>query len=207
MISALKNTLTLILAGGAGQRLYPLTKERAKPAVVFGGIYRIIDFTLSNCLNSGLRKIHLLTQYRSHSLQRHLALGWNINRPEEFIDVVPPQFRGPETWYRGTADAVFHNLFLLDDERPDYTLILAGDHVYKMNYEKFIAYHIEKEADLTVACVRAPRSKARSYGVVATDDQDRITGWIDKFYPRCPVRSESTDLVQDKVTSRVLRLP
>lgn len=190
MISALKNTLTLILAGGRGQRLYPLTKERAKPAVVFGGIYRIIDFTLSNCINSGLRKIHLLTQYRSHSLQRHLALGWNINRPGEFIDVVPPQFRGAETWYRGTADAVFHNLFLLDDERPRLALILAGDHVYKMNYERFIAYHIEQEADLTVACVRAPRRKARSYGVVATDSENRITGFLEKPDEPPPVPGE-----------------
>jgi glucose-1-phosphate adenylyltransferase len=190
VISALNKTLTLILAGGVGHRLYPLTKERAKPAVFFGGIYRIIDFTLSNCVNSGLRKIHLLTQYRSHSLQRHLALGWNINRPGEFIDVVPPQFRGPETWYRGTADAVFHNIFLLEDDKPDYVLILAGDHIYKMNYEKFILHHIETGADLTVGCVRAPREKARVYGVVAADAGGRITGFLEKPENPPPIPGE-----------------
>jgi glucose-1-phosphate adenylyltransferase len=180
LITALKKTLTLILAGGAGRRLYPLTKERAKPAVVFGGIYRIIDFTLSNCLNSGLRKIHILTQYRSHSLQRHVALGWNIFRAGEFIDIVPPQQRGADSLYRGTADAIYHNIFLLEDERPDYVLILAGDHVYKMSYERFLRYHIEKKAVLTVACVKAPLEKAKQYGVVAADDHGRIIEFLEK---------------------------
>jgi len=190
VISALKKTLTLILAGGVGTRLFPLTKERAKPAVVFGGIYRIIDFTLSNCVNSGLRKIHLLTQYRSHSLQRHIALGWNIFREGEFIDIVPPQFRGADSWYRGTADAIFHNIFLLEDERPDYVLTLAGDHVYKMNYERFIAFHIEKGADLTVACIRFPRARARQYGVVAIDAERRITDFHEKPDDPPPIPGE-----------------
>ncbi len=180
MITALNRTLTLILAGGEGKRLYPLTKDRAKPAVVFGGIYRIIDFTLSNCLNAGLRKIHLLTQYRSHSLQRHVALGWNIFRSGEFVDIVPPQQRGTDSLYRGTADAIFHNIFLLDDDKPDYVLILAGDHVYKMNYERFLGYHIKKGADLTVACVSAPLQKAKHYGVVAADKDGRITDFLEK---------------------------
>jgi len=180
LISALKNTLTLVLAGGVGRRLFPLTKERAKPAVVFGGIYRIIDFALSNCINSGLRRIHLLTQYRSHSLQRHITLGWNISRADEFIDTVPPQFRGSDTWYRGTADAVFHNLFLLDDDKPEYVLVLAGDHVYKMDYGKFLGFHVERGADLSVACVQAPRKKARAYGVVEVDEGDNIVGFLEK---------------------------
>jgi len=180
LITALKRTLTLILAGGEGKRLYPLTKDRAKPAVVFGGIYRIIDFTLSNCLNSGLRKIHLLTQYRSHSLQSHMALGWNIFRLGEFIDIVPPQQRGADSLYRGTADAIYHNIFLLDDDKPDYVLILAGDHVYKMNYERFLARHIEKNADLTVACVSAPLEKAKDYGVVASNEDGRIINFLEK---------------------------
>ena len=180
MITALKKTLTLVLAGGVGSRLFPLTKERAKPAVPFGGIYRIIDFALSNCINSGLRRIHLLTQYRSHSLQRHVSQGWQISRENEFIDIVPPQFRGPDTWYRGTSDAIFHNLFLLDDSKPDYVLILAGDHVYKMNYERFIRFHMEKGADLTVACVRSPRAKARDYGVVDVNKNSRIVAFLEK---------------------------
>jgi glucose-1-phosphate adenylyltransferase len=173
-------TLTLILAGGVGSRLYPLTKERAKPAVVFGGIYRIIDFALSNCINSGLRRIHLLTQYRSHSLQRHINLGWHLSRPGEFLDVVPPQFRGSDTWYRGTADAIFHNIFLLESERPENVLILAGDHIYKMDYSKFIRFHRETDADLTIGCVPSPRSKAKAYGCVGTDIDSNITGFVEK---------------------------
>lgn len=180
LLAALRKTLTLVLAGGVGTRLYPLTKERAKPAVVFGGQYRIIDFALSNCVNSGLRKIHLLTQYRSHSLQRHIALGWNLQRRDEFIDIVPPQFRGSDTWYRGTADAIYHNIFLLEDERPAYTLILAGDHIYKMNYGRFLAAHIEKGADLTIACISTPRSRASAFGCVAVDPDNRITAFHEK---------------------------
>lgn len=178
--SELKQTLTLVLAGGEGSRLYPLTKERAKPAVFFGGIYRIIDFALSNCVNSGLRKIHILTQYRSHSLQRHILKAWHLNRPGEFLDIVPPQKRGADTWYRGTADAIFHNIFLLEDERPQLVLILAGDHIYKMNYSKFIEYHLSKGADLTIACVPSPRDKAREYGCVSADSEGRINGFVEK---------------------------
>lgn len=175
-----EQTLTIILAGGVGSRLYPLTKERAKPAVVFGGIYRIIDFALSNCINSGLRRIHLLTQYRSHSLQRHITQGWHLSRPGEFLDVVPPQFRGSDTWYRGTADAIYHNIFLLESERPDNVLILAGDHIYKMDYSKFIKHHNETGAGLTIGCVPSPRKKARAYGCVATEADGRISGFVEK---------------------------
>jgi glucose-1-phosphate adenylyltransferase len=174
------DTLTLILAGGEGRRLYPLTKERAKPAVVFGGIYRIIDFALSNCINSGLRKIYLLTQYRSHSLQRHITKGWHLPRPGEFLDIVPPQFRGSDTWYRGTADAIFHNIFLLESEKPENVLILAGDHIYKMDYAKFINHHRETGADLTIGCVPSPRKKAMAYGCVATNENGDITGFVEK---------------------------
>ncbi|MFI5224213.1 MAG: sugar phosphate nucleotidyltransferase, partial [Nitrospirales bacterium] len=132
----MQNIFTMVLAGGKGERLHPLTEHRAKPAVPFGGKYRIIDFTLSNCLNSGLRKVAVLIQYKSHSLDRHIRTGWNILNGElgEFIASIPPQQRISEEWYQGTADAVYQNLFLLDTEQPDYVLILAGDHIYKMNY-------------------------------------------------------------------------
>jgi len=176
----LRQTLTLILAGGKGNRLRPLTIERAKPAVPFGGIYRIIDFALSNCINSGLRKMYLLTQYRSHSLQRHLSRGWHIHGPNEFLEVVPPQQRVKADGYRGTADAVYHNLFLINTEKPEYVLILAGDHVYTMNYGKFLNYHVENDADLTIACVPSPRSTAREYGCVQSDAEGRIIGFVEK---------------------------
>ncbi|MDP6040184.1 MAG: sugar phosphate nucleotidyltransferase, partial [Candidatus Latescibacteria bacterium] len=148
------DVLTMILAGGQGARLYPLTRNQAKPAVPFGGMYRIIDFTLSNCVNSGLRRIYVLTQYMSTSLDRHLQRGWSIFNPElnEFIFEIPPQFRLAGSWYRGTADAIFQNVDVLEHERPDRVLILGGDHVYKMDYSRMVAFHDEVGADLTVAC-------------------------------------------------------
>ncbi|MXX14454.1 MAG: NTP transferase domain-containing protein, partial [Gemmatimonadetes bacterium] len=165
----MQNTLTMILAGGQGSRLYPLTRNQAKPAVPFGGMYRIIDFTLSNCLNSNLRRIYVLTQYMSTSLDRHLQRGWSIFNPEldEFIFEVPPQFRLAGNWYRGTADAIFQNIDILERERPDRVLILGGDHVYKMDYSKMLAFHNNANADLTVACIEVPIKNATELGVMA----------------------------------------
>ena len=175
--------LTVILAGGRGERLYPLTKTRSKPAVPFGGIYRIIDFTLSNCLYSGLRQIKVLSQYMSHSLDRHLKEGWNIFCPElgEYIDSVPPQQQFKEAWYAGTADAIFQNIYLLEQIHPRYVLILSGDHIYKMNYDDMINYHLEKKADLTVAAVELGKSKAaNNLGVLQVDSTGRIVDFEEK---------------------------
>jgi glucose-1-phosphate adenylyltransferase len=176
---------TFIMAGGKGERLYPLTRDRAKPAVPFGGIYRIIDFTLSNCLNSGLRKIYILTQYKSISLSRHIRQGWNIFDSElgEFIEIIPAQQRIDEHWYQGTADAVYQNLYSIEMEKPqpDYILILAGDHIYKMNYQKMIQYHIEKGADVTIGVVEMPIVvAAKQLGVLEVSDDDRVIGFEEK---------------------------
>ncbi len=181
--------LTMVLAGGQGERLYPLTKDRAKPAVPFGGIYRIIDFTLSNCLNSGLRKIIVLTQYKSFSLDKHLRRGWNIfnNELSEYIEQIPPQQRISDQWYQGTADAVYQNIYTLEKEQPEMVLILSGDHIYKMNYSRMICFHHEKEADLTVACMDVPISEGGRFGVIRTNEEDRIIGFYEK--PSEPVPS------------------
>src|SRR4030066_1320904 len=164
----MKDTLTILMAGGKGERLYPLTKARAKPAVWFGGMYRIIDFTLSNCLNSDIRRIYVLTQYKSTSLHRHIQFGWNILSAPlgEFIEAVPAQQRIDEHWYQGTANAIFQNIYTLQVERPDLVLILSGDHIYKMDYRKMIAFHLEKGADLTVAAIRMGRRLSREFGVI-----------------------------------------
>ncbi len=178
----MKRTLCLLMAGGRGERLYPLTKDFAKPAVRFGGIYRIIDFTLSNCLNSNIRRIYVLTQYRSVSLNRHIRLGWNIFNHElgEFIETVPPQQRNVERWYRGTADSIYQNIHILQRERPDRVLILSGDHVYKMNYNQMLEFHLEKNADLTVAGVEIDRSQASAFGIIGCDEEFRITDFEEK---------------------------
>lgn len=179
----LGNTLTLILAGGQGERLYPLTRDRAKPAVPFGGIYRIIDFTLSNCLNSGVRRIYVLTQYKSFSLERHIMLGWQVfNKPEthEFIGILPPQQRTGGGWYLGTADAIYQNIYILEREKPQRVLILAGDHVYKMNYRDMVEFHEAKKADLTVACVEVEKERASQLGIVVINDDQRIVGFKEK---------------------------
>ncbi len=151
----LDETLTLILAGGAGRRLHPLTAERAKPAVPFGGKYRIIDFTLTNCLHSGLRRILVLTQYKSHSLNKHLRDGWSIFNPElgEYVTPVPAQMRRDERWYLGTADAVHQNLYLLERSGARWVVILSGDHIYRMDYAPMLHFHAERGADATVACM------------------------------------------------------
>ena len=174
--------LAIILAGGRGERLYPLTRDRAKPAVPFGGIYRIIDFTLSNCVNSGIRHIYALTQYKSISLHRHIQLGWStLSAPlGEFIEVIPAQQRIDEQWYQGTADAIYQNIYTLQEERPDLILILSGDHIYKMDYRKMIAFHLEKKADLTVATVRMDRTLSREFGVIEIDGDWRIVGFQEK---------------------------
>jgi glucose-1-phosphate adenylyltransferase len=177
-----KKVLAMVLAGGRGERLYPLTRDRAKPAVPFGAIYRIIDFTLSNCLHSGLRRIYALTQYKSASLNRHIQLGWNILSAPlgEFIEVIPAQQRIDEHWYQGTSDAIFQNIYTLQEERPDLVLILSGDHIYKMDYRKMIAFHLEKEADLTVGAIRMDRKFSREFGVMEIDENWRMVGFQEK---------------------------
>lgn len=178
----LDKTLSIILAGGAGSRLHPLTSERAKPAVPFGGKYRIIDFTLSNCLHSGLRRILVLTQYKSHSLQKHLRDGWSIFSPEvsEYITPIPPQMRTGNSWYVGTADAIMQNLYLLERSNAPHVLILSGDHVYRMDYAALLHFHRDQGAELTIACMRVPRSDARGFGVMAIDEDQRVCAFQEK---------------------------
>jgi len=175
--------LALILAGGRGSRLMQLTDARAKPAVYFGGKFRIIDFALSNCLNSGIRRIGVVTQYESHSLLRHLQRGWAFLKSEmnEFIDLLPAQQRiAADSWYRGTADAVYQNIHLLKAHRPEYVVILAGDHIYKMDYARMLARHVATGARCTVACVEAPLADATQFGVMAVDAAGRITDFVEK---------------------------
>ncbi len=178
----LPDVLTFVMAGGKGERLLPLTKDRTKPAVPFGGIYRIIDFTLSNCLNSGLRRIYVLTQYKSASLQRHIRLGWNILSSEldEFIELLPAQQRVGDSWYLGTGDALYQNLYAMDIDREADILILAGDHVYKMNYSSMIEFHRHVGADLTLAVVEVEKSKACHLGVVEVDKDGFVAGFQEK---------------------------
>lgn len=178
----MNRVLTVILAGGAGERLYPLTRHRAKPAVPFGGTYRIIDFTLANCINSHCRRIHVLTQYKSQSLARHIRFSWDITRPElgEFIEIIPPQMRVNDSWYRGTADALYHNLYSIDRESPEEILVLSGDHIYKMNYEKMVQFHRQAEAAATVATIQVPIHEAHRFGVVNADADRRIVGFEEK---------------------------
>ena len=177
-----RKVLVMLLAGGQGERLYPLTRDRAKPAVPFGGIYRIIDFPLSSCLNSGLKKICVLTQYKSYSLDRHLRIGWNINNYElgEFIEGIPPQKRTSDLWYQGTADAVYQNIYVLERERPEKVLILAGDHIYKMDYRELIEFHESKKADVTVPCIEVPLNEANRFGNVSINNDQKIVDFVEK---------------------------
>src|SRR5690349_19294819 len=178
-----RRTLALVLAGGRGSRLKQLTDRRAKPAVFFGGKFRIIDFALSNCLNSNIRRIAVLTQYKAHSLLRHLQMGWSFLRPEmnEFLDMLPAQQRLDEvTWYRGTADAVFQNFDILRAARPEYYVVLAGDHVYKMDYSNMLADHVAKGAECTVGCVEVPIAEAAEFGVMAVDERMKIVDFLEK---------------------------
>ena len=179
----MQDVLTVILAGGKGSRLEPLTRDRAKPAVPFAGNYRIIDFALSNCLNSGFRKILLLTQYKAMSLDRHINLGWRqffCRELGEFVDVVPPQQRIDDNWYQGTADAVYQNIYSLEKERPRYVVILAGDHIYNMDYQKMVRQHIQLNADLTIGALQVDRSSARQFGVMQVNEHDRVIGFEEK---------------------------
>ncbi len=182
----MKKLLTFVMAGGKGERLSPLTKDRAKPAVPFGGIYRIIDFTLSNCVNSGIRRIHILVQYKSMSLARHIRMGWNVLNAEvgEYIDVVPAQQRIDEHWYQGTADSIYQNLYSIQIENPDQILILAGDHVYKMNYEWMLDTHRESKADLTIGVVPVPVDEAGMVGVIEANAGNSVIGFEEK--PEAP---------------------
>ena len=182
----MRQVLTFILAGGKGERLNPLTRDRAKPAVPFGGIYRIIDFTLSNCVNSGLRRIYVLIQYKSFSLQKHVLGGWDIVSTQlgEFIDVIPAQQRISSDWYKGTADAIHQNIYAIQDHNPELILILAGDHIYKMNYQKMIEYHQQKKADMTVACIPMPVETSVNFGVIEVDEEAGVCGFQEK--PKTP---------------------
>ena len=178
-----KRCFAVVLAGGRGNRLKQLTDRRAKPAVYFGGKFRIVDFALSNCLNSGIRRIGMATQYRSHSLLRHLQRGWSFLKSEldEHIELLPAQQQVDETtWYRGTADAVFQNIDIIRENTPVYILVLAGDHVYKMDYAKMLVYHREQGAQCTVACIEVPLQDARSFGVMAINPSNRITDFVEK---------------------------
>ncbi len=178
----LDDTVVMVLAGGVGERLSPLTKERAKPAVYFGGPYRIIDFTLSNCLNSGLRHIFIALQYKSLSLTRHLRFGWSVVADElgEFIEVLHPQKRVGEHWYQGTADAVYQNLYSIQREGPRHLIVLSGDHVYKMDYARMLRFHMERGAAATLAVIDIPGDEAHRFGIMQVDDNDRLTGFLEK---------------------------
>ena len=175
----MKKCLGVIMAGGAGERLWPLTQDRAKPAVPFGGLYRIVDFTMSNCLNSDLRKVIVLTQYKAQSLIRHIRMGWSIFSAAcgEFIEVIPAQQRVGFNWYLGTADAVYQNLYYIENISPEYTVILSGDHVYKMDYGKMLQYHLDNNADATIATIEFTRKEAQRFGVIQVNEQMQIIGF------------------------------
>ncbi len=178
-----RETLVLILAGGEGSRLRHLTKWRAKPAVPFGGKYRIIDFALSNCVNSGLRRIGVLTQYKSHSLIRHLQRAWSFMRPEigEFVEILPAQQRtGKKEWYQGTADALYQNLDIMQRHEPKYVIVLGGDHIYTMDYSEMLLHHVTSGADFTVGCIEVPLDEARGFGVMSVDENLNITKFTEK---------------------------
>ena len=182
----------MILAGGKGERLSPLTLQRAKPAVPFGGKYRIIDFTLSNCINSGVRKIAVLIQYKSHSLDRHIRIGWDILNAElgEFIASIPPQQRISEEWYRGTADAVYQNFFLVENEHAEYVLVLAGDHIYKMNYAEMFDFALSKQADAVVGAIEFPLAEASRFGVIGVNENCQILRFEEKPKNPFPLPSD-----------------
>src|SRR5512133_940500 len=186
-MNLMDDALVIVLAGGAGERLYPLTKERAKPAVYFGGPYRIIDFVLSNCINSGLRRVFIATQYKSLSLNRHIRMGWSIVSEElgEFIEILPPQKRVGENWYLGTADAVYQNFYSISRENPRQVIVLAGDHVYKMDYARMLRFHRERGASVTIATIETPVEESYRYGIVQVDESDRVIGFQEK--PKNPI--------------------
>lgn len=178
----MRRDLALVLAGGKGSRLEPLTRDRAKPAVPFGGQYRIVDFTLSNCINSGLRRILVLSQYKAASLERHLNLGWRFlcRELDEYIDILHPQQRLDESWYQGTADAVYQNIYSMEKTNSDNILILSGDHIYKMDYSELIDAHADSNADVTIACIPVSLEEGKSFGVMSIDDENNVTSFAEK---------------------------
>src|SRR4029077_2841835 len=178
-MSTMKDVLAVVLAGGKGTRLGPLTRDRAKPAVPFGGLYRIVGFTLSNCINSDLRRVLVLTQYKARSLDRHIAAGWSfLSRSlDEYTEVLPPQQRIDEHWYKGTADAIYQNIYTIDKADPRYVLILAGDHIYKMDSSDMTRAHIDRGSDLTVGCINVPVRDSVHFGVLQVDNDSRIIGF------------------------------
>jgi len=185
-----KNTLALVLAGGRGSRLYELTSWRAKPAVYFGGKYRIVDFPLSNGVISGIRRVGILTQYKAHSLIRHLVRGWSHFKKElgEFVEILPASQRYSDDWYQGTADAIYQNLDIIRAEKPDYVLILSGDHIYKMDYGAMLVHHVESGADMTVCCLEVPVEEAvKTFGVLQVDDSNRVIGFQEKPEKPAPI--------------------
>ena len=186
--------LALVLAGGKGTRLEPLTRDRAKPAVPFGGIYRILDFTLSNCINSGLRQILVLTQYKAASLDRHINQGWRFLCRElnEFIDILPPQQRIDESWYQGTADAVYQNIYSIEKSSPDVVLILSGDHIYKMNYAELIDDHVRANADVSIGCIPVPLSEGDQFGIMQVDANQRVINFREKPAQPDPMPDDAT---------------
>ena len=186
--------LTMILAGGKGSRLEPLTTHRAKPAVPFGGAYRIIDFTLSNCINSGLRKVFVLTQYKSASLSRHLNYGWNFltRQTGEFVEVLHPQQRIHDDWYRGTAEAVYQNIFTLEQHDSDHIVILSGDHIYQMDYSKMVQLHVKRNADATIACLPVTIAEGREFGIMSVDDDGRVNSFDEKPADPTPLSHDPT---------------
>jgi glucose-1-phosphate adenylyltransferase len=185
------DVLAILLAGGAGERLFPLTRDTAKPGVPFGGVYRIVDFTLSNCMNSDARRIFILTQYKSLELNRHIRDGWQLFSPEmgEFIEILPPMKRVSDEWYQGTADAVYQNLQSILTEAPDHVLILAADHIYKMNYQDLLALHQSKEADISIATIQVPPCEAGRFGVARIERDYRVSGFEEKPTHGSPARS------------------
>ncbi len=188
------STITIVLAGGAGRRLHPLTADRAKPAVPFGGKYRIIDFCLANCLHSGMRRVLVLTQYKSHSLQKHLRDGWSIFNPElgEYITAVPPQMRRGENWYRGTADAIYQNLYMLERSGAEQVLILSADHIYRMDYAAMLDAHQQRRADVTVAAMQVPVTDARPFGIMTVDDEGLVQMFEEKPDQPTPVPGDDS---------------
>ena len=188
-----KDTLALVLAGGRGSRLYELTNWRAKPALYFGGKFRIIDFPLSNCINSGIRRVGILTQYKAHSLVRHLMRGWSHFKKElgEYIEIFPASQRYSEDWYKGTADAVFQNLDIIRDEKPKFVMILSGDHIYQMDYGIMLAEHVAQGADMTISCLEVPIEEAAGeFGVVKVDGNNRVIGFEEKPENPSPIPGE-----------------
>jgi glucose-1-phosphate adenylyltransferase len=188
----MRGVLTVILAGGKGTRLEPLTRDRAKPAVPFGGLYRIVDFTLSYCINSGLRRVLVVTQFKSRSLDRHIRAGWSFLSHElgESVEVLPPQQRIDETWYKGTADAVYQNIYSLERENSEHVLVLAGDHIYKMDYGSMIESHRQRNADVTIGCIPVPLVDVKQFGIMQASEDDRVVSFLEKPQAAEPIPGE-----------------